>query len=341
MLRSIHRQKLAEEGYVYASYGHPKYLKHAVASVVTLRRYDDKRPVALVCVEKHKRILEENSLTHLFDIIHVLDQDRASIVGFKHNIHEFLFFKKNIFLDSDIIWCKNPDKLWQSFSAYDFTITGTQVSDNFFGGSKDAGIVKDIVLQRRRRTLKHFGLNHLSRVQTGIIYAQDYSLTRKVCEISQLMLERKHETHFKSRVLEHGRSEESCEWSMAMAMSKLNLSVYPWLQGQTSPQLDYISDYTEHDPDFEYVKCKLFCNKFIYSFRGLKSKFIRNALVKTFSLFPGNSDYLYTTPFCLHFGWYHEKEPFYKFSERTWNILKDRGFKSLPLANKRIAEPVN
>src|SRR5699024_8807516 len=116
--------------------------------------------------------------------------------------------------------------------------------------------------------------------------------------ISKLMLERKHETHFKSRVLEQGRSEESCEWSMAMAMSKLNLPVYPWLQGQTSPQLDYIGDYTEHDPDFEYVKCKYYCNKFVYSFRGLKWKFARKALVNIFSLFPGNSDYLYTTPFC-------------------------------------------
>ncbi len=340
MLRSIHRQKLADEGYIYTSYGHPKYLKHAVASVVTLRRYDETRPVALVCVEKHKRLLEEHNLTHLFDIIHVLNADRASIVGFKHNIHEFLFFKKNIFLDSDIIWCKNPDRLWQSFAPYDFTITGNQVSDNFFGGTKNIGILKDIILQRRRRTLKRFGLNHLSRVQTGIIYAQDYTVTKKICEISQVMLERKHETHFKSRVLEPGRSEESCEWSMAMAMSKLNLSVYPWFQGQESPQLDYISDYTEHDSNFEYVKCKLFCNKFVYSFRGLKWKGLRNLLTGLFSMIPGNSDYLYTTPYCLHFGWYHEKQPFYAFSNQTWNLLKERKFQHLSPANRRLAESV-
>ncbi len=340
MLRSIHHQKLADEGYIYASYGHPKYLKHAVASVVTLRRYDKNRPVALVCVEKHKRLLEEKNLAHLFDIIHVLSAERASIVGFKHNIHEFLFFKKNIFLDSDIIWCKNPNSLWQSLSAYDFTITGTQVSDNFFGGSKDLGIIKDILFQRRRRTLKHFGLNHLSRVQTGIIFAQDYSLTKKVCEVSQVMLERKHETHFKSRVLEAGRSEESCEWSMAMAMSKLNLSVYPWLQGQTSPQLDYISDYTEHDRDFEYVECKYYCDQFVYSFRGLKWKWLRNLLIGAFSLLPGKSDYLYTTPHCLHFGWYHEKQPFHAFSERTWNLLKDRKTENLIQDSERLAEIV-
>ncbi len=340
MLRSVHHKKLAEQGYVYASYGHPKYLKHAVASVVSLRRFDKERPVALVCVEKHKRLLEEKNLSHLFDIIHVLSQERASIVGFKHNIHEYLFFEKNIFLDSDIIWCKNPDNLWLSFEPYDFTITGTQVSDNFFGGSKHVGIIKDILLQRRRRTLNHFGLTHLSRVQTGMIYAQDYNLAKKVSDISQKMLERKHETHFKSRVLEHGRSEESCEWSMAMAMSKLNLSIYPWLQGQTSPQLDYVNDYTEHDRDFEYVVCKYYCDQFVYSFRGLKWKWLQKLLTGLFSLIPGKGDYLYTTPYCLHFGWFHEKKPFFAFSERTWNLLKKKKMQSLVEPKNRLTNTV-
>ncbi|MDZ7682575.1 MAG: hypothetical protein U5J63_12910 [Fodinibius sp.] len=48
MLKSVQQNKLAPlKGYVYNTYGHPKYLKHAVASVVSLRRYDEERPVAL------------------------------------------------------------------------------------------------------------------------------------------------------------------------------------------------------------------------------------------------------------------------------------------------------
>jgi len=38
------------------------------------------------------------------------------------------------------------------------------------------------------------------------VYAQDYNLTKKVCEFAQKMLDRKDETHFRSRTLEHGRS---------------------------------------------------------------------------------------------------------------------------------------
>lgn len=321
MLRSVHKKNLAPEGYVYSTYGHPKYLRHAIASVVSLRRYDEKRPVALVCDEKHQKILEENGIDDVFDVIHTLNPERASIVGFKHNIHEYMFFEKNLFLDSDMVWCKDPDSLWQSFKPHPFTITGTQVSDNFFGGPKNIGVLKDILLRRRQRTLSHFGLTYLSRVQTGMIYAQDFSLTKKVCELAKKMLGRKDETHFRSRTLEQGRSEESCEWSLAMAMSKLNIPVYPWLQGLSSPQLDYIEDYTSHDPDFEYVVCTYYCDQLVYNFRGIQSSWLRNLLTSAFSIIPGKGDYLKVTPYLLHFGWYHQKQPFYKFAEKTWQLL--------------------
>jgi hypothetical protein len=338
MLRSLQHKKVAPEGYVYNTYGDHKYLKHAVASVVSLRRYDQERPVALVCEEKHKNILQKHNLDGIFDVIHVMASERASIVGFKHNIHEFLFFEKNLFLDSDIIWCKNPDPLWKSLEPHAFTITGTQVSDNFFGGPKHVGIVSDILFRRRRRTLKHFGLTYLSRVQTGMIFAQDYNLTKRVCDLAKKMLNRKHETHFRSRTLEQGRSEESCEWSMAMAMSKLNVPVYPWLQGHTSPQLDYIDDMTSHDADFEYVVCTYYCDQFVYSFRGLKIGWLRKLLTTLFSFFPGKGDYLKTTPYCLHFGWYHQKQPFFEFSERTWNkLVKNReAFQDLTIQTRTI-----
>ncbi|RNC85566.1 MAG: hypothetical protein ED557_01990 [Balneola sp.] len=321
MLQSYKKEKAGKEGYVYVSYGHPKYLKHAVASVVSLRRYDRERPVALACGEKQRAILEEKGLTHLFDIIHPLPEEHASIVGFKHNIYHYLFFERNIFLDSDIVWCKNPDNLWQSFASFDFTITGNLISDSFFGAAKGVGVLKDVFFGRRRKTLKKFGLTYLSRVQSGMMYAKDYDLTKKVCLMAGEMLSKKDETHFRSRKMEQGRTEESCEWSLAMAMSKLNIPIYPWLQGHNSPQLDYIDDLTEHDDEFQYVKCKYYNNDFVYSFRGLKSSTFRNFLTSVFTLIPGSGDYLMTTPYCLHFGWYHQKTPFFSFSEQVWKRL--------------------
>lgn len=321
MLHSYKKEKAGKEGYIYVSYGHPKYLKHTIASVVSLRRYDKKRSIALVCSDKQLKILQEKGLESVFDIIHPLPEEHASIVGFKHNVYQYLFFEKNIFLDSDIVWCKNPDTLWQSLSIFEFTITGTLISDSFFGSTKGFGVLKDIFLGRRKRTLKRFGLTYLSRVQSGIIYAADYEQTKKVCSEAGEMLSRKEETHFRSRKMEQGRTEESCEWSLAMAMSKLNIPVYPWLQGHNSPQLDYIDAFTEHDDEFQYVSCKYYNNEFVYMMRGLQSERLRNFYIKTLSLFPGKGDYLITTPYCLHFGWYHQKTPFFSFAESIWKRI--------------------
>ncbi|MEX0770889.1 MAG: hypothetical protein WD035_09160 [Balneolaceae bacterium] len=311
------------QGYVYASYGPLKYLKYAIASIVSLRRYDRERPVALVCSTPHRKLLKEKNLANLVDKIVPLDEEHASIVGFKHNVHRYMPFDKNLYLDSDIIWCKNPDSLWTGFSVYDFTITGNQISDHFFGAPKNFGVLTNILFRGRRRTLKRFGLTYLSRVQSGMIYADDPDKTKEVCLLASSILKRQNETHFQSRLKEKGRNEESCEWSLAMAMSTLNLPVYPWLQGQMSPQLDFIEAYTDYDPDFNRVICLYYCDPFVFSFRGLKTGWLRNLFIRTFSFFPGRGDYLKTTPYCLHFGWVHQKQPFYRFAEKTWEELTD------------------
>ena len=48
-----------------------------------------------------------------------------------------------------------------------------------------------------------------------------------------------------------------------------------------------------------------------------------------FSRLPGKGDHLYVTPFVLHFGWLHYKQPFYDFAERTWDRLTQPKAKSV------------
>lgn len=319
--------KLADEGYIYVTYGGIKYLKNAIASVLTLRRYDRSRDVALFCSEHHIEQLEKNGLTKYFTHVFKLPIEYQSITGFKHNLHRFLPFHKNLFIDSDIVWCKNPDNLWTRLSSYRFTITGNQTADLFFGSHKGLAIIKDFVLSRRKRTLKRFGLSYLSRVQAGMIYISDPLLAEKVCDQSKEYFNQSHLTHFRSRREEHGRKEESCEWSLAMAMSKLNLQVYPWLNGYESPQLDFIDNYTVYDEDFNHVECLIYSNKFVYDLKGLQSRKLQSVLISLATKIPGRGDFLYVTPYCLHFGWYNQKEPLNKFSERSWNQLVSRNVK--------------
>ncbi len=309
------------EGYVLHSYGSERYVRHAVASVTTLRRYDAHRPVALYCPPAHQAVLEEQGLDDRFALIGDLPPTHRSIVGFKHHLHAFKPFERSLYVDADMIWCRNPDPLWKQLSAFPFTATGLEQADFFFGGPKGIGVVVDMLLNRRRRTLRHLSITHLPRVQAGMIYAQDDALLRRVCEQAQHDLDRIDETHFRSRLNEAGRSEESCEWSLAVAMSRFELPIFPWLQGYNSPQLDFIEGMTTHDADFHEVTCRYYSDDFIYSLRGLPSARLRDALTHFLTRLPGRGDYMDVTPYALHFGWLHHKQPFHDFAQRTWRRL--------------------
>jgi hypothetical protein len=322
------------EGYVLHSYGPDRYVKHAVASVHTLRRHDTERPVALFCPEHHRSLLERRGLETLFDVLGDLPPKHQSIVGFKHHLHRFKAFDRSLFVDADMVWCRNPSPLWQQFAAFPFTATGLQNADHFFGGPKGIGVVVDVLLGRRPRTLRRLGLTRLPRVQAGMIYAQDESRTREVGQVAASYLDRADETHFRSR-LNEGRSEETCEWSLALAMSDLDLHVFPWLQGRNSPQLDYIDTLTDHDPDFREVSYRLYTNSFVYSLRGLPNARVRDALLWVAKCLPGMGEYMELTPYVLHFGWLHQKEPFRDFAERTWSRLSAERAKPRRVESKK------
>ncbi len=308
------------EGYVLHAYGAERYVQHAVASVVTLRRHDAHRPVALYCTKEQRDALRKHGLDTLFERVVELPVENRSIVGFKHAIYKFKPYDRSLFVDADMVWCRNPDALWQQMAAFPFTATGLERADFFFGGPKGFSVAFDFLFDRRRRTMRAFGLSHLPRVQAGMIYAQNDEVTRLVCESASSFLERQTETHFQSR-LNEGRSEETCEWSLAMAMSRLRLPVFTWFQGYNSPQLDFIEGLTQYDPDFEHVLCRYYCDRFVYSLRGLRISGVRDAIIRIATSMPGRGDYLDVTPYVMHFGWLRHKQPFFDFSDRVWKRL--------------------
>ncbi len=249
-------------------------------------------------------------------------------------------FDRCLFVDSDVVWCKNPTPLWKSLGAYPFTATGNERSDFYFGGPKSAGVAFDYLLDRRRRTMKRFGLTHLPRVQAGLIYARDAAATEKVCLKAQEYLSRSSETHFRSR-LEEGRKEESCEWSLAMAMSHFSLEVYPWCQGSNSPQLDFVEDLTSFDSDFFEVKCQYFSDRLVHDMRGLKYPRIRAFLTAFLTSLPGKGDYQFVTPYMLHFGWLHQKQAFFDFADRVWNRTRIIELSTIRTDREEVLRPAS
>ena len=303
------------------AYGPERYLRYAVASAHTIRRHDTRRPIALFATPEHLALVEQHGLGRLFAVQEVLPPEHRSIVGFKHHLDRFMPFRRCLYADADMVWCRDPDPLWQRLAASGFTATGLEHADVWFGAPKGPAIALDWLADRRRRTLDRFGLTHLPRVQSGIVYARDPALTAEVCARARDFLDRRAETHFQSRLSESGRALESCEWSLAMAMSALQLQVFPWFYGYESPQLDYIAGLTEHDADFERVVCRYYTDPRVYALRGVPSDAARRALTALLARLPGRGDFQRVTPYALHFGWLHQKDPFYAFADRTWRAL--------------------
>ena len=312
--------RVSEEGYVLHSYGKEAYLRHALTCLVTLRRHDRDRPVALYCSDEHRQLLRRHGLLRLFSLVENLPPEHRSIVGFKHHLYRFMPFERCLYTDSDMVWCRSPDSLWTQLSVYPFTATGLERADFYFGGPKSLSVIGDVLRNRRQRTLGAFGLTYLPRVQAGMIYARDRELTRNVCGEASSFLARHSETHFRTRFSE-GRAEESCEWSLAMAMSRLSLPTYPWYQGLNSPQLDYIPGMTQHSRDFEEVSCLYYCDRFIYEIRGLRNERLRKFLLRAFTRLLRRKDWLHVTPYVLHFSWLHAKRPFHMLSDRIWTEM--------------------
>ncbi len=320
---SIPQTPLAGEGYVLTSYGPVKYLQQAVAAAHTLRRYDRTRPVALYASEEHLQTLETSGMAHSFTHLFPLPEAHRSITGVKHHLHRFMPFERTLWMDADMVWCRNPDPLWISLRPFDFTATGLEKADFWFGGPKGPAIIIDILLDRRRRTMQRFGLTHLPRIQSGLMYGSDREKVEEVMTRARYFLSRQADTHFRSRLHESGRTLESCEWSLAMAMAELRKPIYPWFNGYFSPQLDYIDTLTTHDEDFRNVTCRYYCDRFVYSLRGLPQRRLRQTLMRLVSQLPGKGDYMDVTPFALHFGWLHQKAPFEHFARRIWEQFID------------------
>lgn len=308
------------EGYVFHSYGPERYLHHVVAALETLRRHDD-RPAALYAPEEHLDLLESTGLVERFAVLEVLPEAHQSIVGFKHHLHRFAPFERSLLVDADMVWCRDPDPLWQQLRAYSVTATGLDNADVFFGAPKGLGVVKDVVLRRRARTLRRFGLTHLPRVQSGMVYVADRALAQTVSERAQTYLAHQDQTHFQSRLNESGRTLESCEWSLAMAFAALRLPLVPWHQGYQSPQLDYLAPSVTHDPDFEHVVVEYPADRTLRELYQLPDGLPRRALTGLVRRIPPKGDVLHVTPFALHFGWLRWKQPFEDYAARTWARL--------------------
>ena len=107
------------EGLITIAYGPEKYIRMARALALSYRRQNPLRPFAIVTDDSNRKGLE-----NYFDIVIPLNSTYGPGVVQKLNLDRYSPFDETLFVDSDCIFYKSPERIWRLYAGKDFTVRG-------------------------------------------------------------------------------------------------------------------------------------------------------------------------------------------------------------------------
>lgn len=107
------------QGLITIAYGPEKYIRMARALALSYRRQNPLRPFAVVTDDGNARALE-----HYFDVVVPLNSTYGLGVVQKLSVDRYSPFDETLFVDSDCIFYKSPERIWQFYAGKDFTVKG-------------------------------------------------------------------------------------------------------------------------------------------------------------------------------------------------------------------------
>lgn len=107
------------DGFLTIAYGPPQYVRMALALLASYRRFAPNRPIAVVTDARNVA-----RLTPLFD--HVVPIDLSRGHGVVQKLHADLYspFERTMFVDSDCVFYRSPDELWDLYAQGPFVVRG-------------------------------------------------------------------------------------------------------------------------------------------------------------------------------------------------------------------------
>jgi hypothetical protein len=107
------------QGLITIAYGPEKYIRMARALALSYRRQNPRRPFAVVTDNGNARALE-----HYFDVVIPLNATYGLGVVQKLSVDRYSPFDETLFVDSDCIFYKSPERIWRLYAGKDFTVRG-------------------------------------------------------------------------------------------------------------------------------------------------------------------------------------------------------------------------
>ncbi len=204
------------EGLLTIAYGRPKYIRMAQALALSYRRFNPGRPFAVVTDEANAPTLRK-----YFDAVIIAKPEYGP--GVVQKLHADLYspFATTLFVDSDCLFYKHPDELWDLYAHGAFSIRGWR----YLTGGTD--YEKRTPYEWVENTSQFLKLNQISRLphfNGGVFYFDRSDTATRLFSISRSLYERRAELGF----VPFKGAPLNDETAMAVAMEKCGISMDPW-----------------------------------------------------------------------------------------------------------------
>ena len=198
------------------AYGRKEYIHMAEALLRSYRRFSPDRPFAIITNEENR-----DRASKSFDSVIILNSSYGSGVVQKLALDIYTCFSETIFVDSDCLFYKDPEILWQSYANKPFCIRGWRhvTGNTEYETKRPYEFVKDIPFFLRQLSIKQ-----LPHINSGVIYFDDSSKAHSVFQLARNIYQKREGMGFVS----FKGAPINDEPALAAAMEKLNIEMYEW-----------------------------------------------------------------------------------------------------------------
>ena len=176
------------EGLLTIAYGRPKYIRMAQALSLSYRRHKPGRPFAIVTDEANAQ-----TLSNYFDAVIIAKPEYGT--GVIQKLYSDLYspYAKTLFVDSDCLFYKHPDELWDLYSHGPFSMRGWR----YLTGETDYEKRTPYTwVEDTSRFLKLNQISRLAHFNGGVFYFDHSDTALKLFGIARSLYERRVELGF-------------------------------------------------------------------------------------------------------------------------------------------------
>ncbi len=225
MSENLHsRDRKPSQGFLTIAYGSAHYKRMAQALLLSYKRFAPSSQFAVVSDEGNSPFLSE------FDEIVEHQADFGSGLAQKLSVDKYSPFDETLFIDSDGLFYKDPEALWQIYRPQGgFGIRG------FRYRSLEDGVPG---LSDPAKTLSTLGISSVPFINSGIIYFRKSEEAERVFRRAREIATE----HQRLGLLPFGGSAFNDENVWALAMATENVGMIPWSAGPAMDMYDHVSN---------------------------------------------------------------------------------------------------